>query len=346
MKEGDKTDRTPSTTKQNGGAKTKRGRQPNSNKGSRNNSRSNSPAILSPNKFSVLQKDDETWICENCKKPFSNPDAKMLECQRCKQHYCTKCLGKSDLEYDILCKSDSMWFCGPCKGIVERNIVTDLKIEARCSEIVKEFEQRMAAIEKDMLTKCNESDVRKIVQEELKSKPTTEIMYPNGVVHPETTVTEVISEINERNSRKNNLILYGIEECNSQDTEERKENDANVLREIASKCDIKLENYRINKIVRLGKYDKEKNKRPMLIQCDTPQLKIDILKNAHKLKGEDSEFDDIAMSHDMTKTEREEERRLFSEAKKLTAQTHGKETYKVRGPPGARRVVKITEGRV
>lgn len=142
---------------------------------------------------------------------------------------------------------------------------------------------------------------------------------------------------------KNNLIIYGIDECNSQDKEERKEKDANVLRDIANKCDINIDNYKITKIIRLGKYDKERNKRPMLIQSDTSQFKIDILKNAHKLKGEDKEFEDIAMCHDMTKTEREEERRLFKEAKKITAENQEKEIYKVRGPPGARRVVKITE---
>ena len=64
---------------------------------------------------------------------FSNPDAKMLECQRCKHHYCIKCLNKSDLEYEILSTSDSMWFCGPCKAKVEENIATELKIEEKCN---------------------------------------------------------------------------------------------------------------------------------------------------------------------------------------------------------------------
>lgn len=357
MKDSEKTDRTPVVNNQNGGQKPRRGRPP-TNKGSRNNSssRPSSPAlpgILSPNKFNVLSSNDDTdiepWTCENCKKSFSNPDAKMLECQRCRVHYCIKCLNKSDEEYKILSKSDSMWFCGPCKSIIERNIVTDLKIEERCNEIVRDFEMRLASIESDLRTKCNESDVRKIVQDELKIQNETksQTAVESNATAPENTVTEVISEINERNSRKNNLVLYGIEEKNSENREERIEHDTEIVREIAKECGIELDSYPIGKIVRLGKYSKEKNKRPMLVRCETPNLKIDILRNAHKLKGEEQEkkFKEITLSHDMTKTEREEERKMFVEAKNLTKKSQGKEVYKVRGPPGNRRVVPVNENK-
>ena len=103
-------------------------------------SRPNSPAILSPNRYQVLQNEqgnDDAWVCENCKTSITDPDAKMLECQQCRAHYCIRCLNKPVNEYEILSKSDSMWFCGPCKGKVEKNIVTDLKIEERCNAIIR-----------------------------------------------------------------------------------------------------------------------------------------------------------------------------------------------------------------
>ena len=53
----------------------------------------------------------ETWTCLKCSKIFTDPDSKLLECQRCKDLYCTKCLGKTKTENDILSKSDTMWFC-------------------------------------------------------------------------------------------------------------------------------------------------------------------------------------------------------------------------------------------
>ena len=43
----------------------------------------------------------------------------------------------------------------------------------------------------------------------------------------------------------------------------------------------------------------------------------------------------------MTKSEREEEKKLFADAKNLEQKGQGTFIYKVRGPPGARRVVKL-----
>ena len=53
---------------------------------------------------------------------YSQSDAKLLECQRCKEHFCIKCLKKSNTEHDILSKSDTVWFCVKCRKIVEEHI--------------------------------------------------------------------------------------------------------------------------------------------------------------------------------------------------------------------------------
>ena len=37
------------------------------------------------------------------------------------------------------------------------------------------------------------------------------------------------------------------------------------------------------------------------------------MKNTHKLKGEESKFDKITLSHDMTRTERQEDNKLTFE---------------------------------
>ena len=101
-------------------------------------SRSNSP-IMSPNRYQALstnedQTDGETWNCQVCGKDFSNPNDKLLECQRCKDHYCIGCLGKTVEEYNLLDNSDLMWFCACCREKVENNIITGLKIEETCNK--------------------------------------------------------------------------------------------------------------------------------------------------------------------------------------------------------------------
>ena len=86
---------------------------------------------------------DDPWDCKICKTIFAESDAKLLECQRCKEIFCIKCLKKSNTEYDILSRSDTMWFCVKYRKIVEEHIIIDLNIEKRCKEIMENYEQRI-----------------------------------------------------------------------------------------------------------------------------------------------------------------------------------------------------------
>ncbi|VDI00954.1 Hypothetical predicted protein [Mytilus galloprovincialis] len=139
------------------------------------------------------------------------------------------------------------------------------------------------------------------------------------------SVTSVISELNERKSRKNNLIIYGTKECNSENVEERKDFDLELLTDIAQNCEVDLNTYNIGKLRRIGKFDKDKAHRPLLFQSETP-----VLRNTSKLKGTDKKYNTLSLSHDMTKSEREEEKKLFAEAKEKEKKSQGKFTFKVR----------------
>jgi len=50
---------------------------------------------------------------------------------------------------------------------------------------------------------------------------------------PKTTVTSVITEINERKNRRNNLIIHGTEECISENKQERIHHDQELVNDIA-----------------------------------------------------------------------------------------------------------------
>jgi len=150
----------------------------------------------------------ETWICIKCSKKFTEPESKLLECQRCKDHYCIKCLGKTKAEYDILSKSDTMWFCITCRKIIEEHIVMDLKIEDRCNQIMKDYEDRITQLETTMVEKCDESRVREIIKDELgkveNNEDTVDGVTQNNSAKTakKETVTTVIDEMNERKEVK------------------------------------------------------------------------------------------------------------------------------------------------
>jgi hypothetical protein len=129
-------------------------------------SRSNSP-IVSPNKYQVHNKQtdikDEVWNCEMCKIQFTDPNYKLLECQGCREHYCMKCLGKPEAEYELLTTSDLMWFCCVCREKFERNIITDREIEERCKTYMADYEDRIKKLEISVAEKCSAQEVKEIV---------------------------------------------------------------------------------------------------------------------------------------------------------------------------------------
>ena len=154
---------------------------------SRDKSQSNKDQIsfgsfTSPNTYINLRdENDEPWECKMCDNVFDDPEAKLLECERFCYHFCTRCLGKPDKEYELLKNSDYMWFCGECKEKVERNIVVDRDIEQRCSEYMAKMENRMTKIEQEMKTKCDKNSVIKIANEEIKKSFPDETKIKNLV---------------------------------------------------------------------------------------------------------------------------------------------------------------------
>jgi CRISPR/Cas system-associated endonuclease Cas3-HD len=49
-----------------------------------------------------------------------------------------------------------MWFCITCRRKIEEHIVLDLKIEDRCNQIMKEYEDRITQLEPTVMEKCDE----------------------------------------------------------------------------------------------------------------------------------------------------------------------------------------------
>ena len=182
---------------------------------------------------------EDPWTCRECKSVFTEPDAKLLECQRCRDHFCIRCLKKTKGEYDILSKSDSMWFCSSCRGVVEENISTGIKLEEMCDKLVQMFQSRMNVIEEKLDTKCDEAKVRDIVQEEISKVESKKTSFAEAVRSGPNTSPDkiemtkvVVDEINDRKLRENNIIIFSIPENESEDKLERESYDLEQVKEL------------------------------------------------------------------------------------------------------------------
>jgi len=82
--------------------------------------------------------------------------------------------------------------------------------------------------------------------------------------------------------------------------------------------------------------------RPLIVQFASYTSKNLIMESLYKLKHAAQKLRNVIVAHDMTKLEREECRRLVEEAKaKEEEDDSGKYLYRVRGPPGGLKIVKI-----
>ena len=216
-----------------------------------------------------------------------------------------------------------MWFCVKCRKIVEEHIFIDLKIEERCKEIMDNYEQRINDIEIEMVKKCDEPRAREIVKEELELNSCNEHMVKKIVEDVITgegknlqseilarerqpkkeTVSTVIDELNERKTKEKNLLIFGLKENVSEILQEREGHDIENILQLFKDAKITLEQENIQKTQRLGKFDKEKACRPLLVQLQSVEAKITLFKNIHYMKAL-PKYKDINVSNDLTKTER------------------------------------------
>lgn len=281
---------------------------------------------------------DECAICNT----VISEQSKRLECGRCKDRLCIKCLKIKDSEYKILRRADFMWFCTECRPSVEKSISVDRTIEEKCREIFKEFQERILELENCVERKCNEERVREIVMEEIGQKHASVTKKEERV----QTLDTVMTEISERKNRERNIVVYGIPDQNNPSGKERKKEDLSKIKNIFSACTVELQEEDVLQISRLGKYKSpegnEISKRPILVVLGSEHIKRDLFRNISKLRNND-QFTGVNISNDMTLNERRTEKKLRDEAKEKEERSSGEFVFRVRGPPWARRVVKIAK---
>lgn len=123
-------------------------------------------------------------------------------------------------------------------------------------------------------------------------------------------------EIHEKERRKRNVILFGLDQ-------ERDENfkslEEKVLQIIQDKMNITIHSMEVDSIKRFGK-PTNTNKRPIMITLTTWKRKMEIITNGRKLKGTG-----LVVKEDFPPQVQEEKKKLYTEMKTLRNQ--GKRVY-------------------
>ena len=231
------------------------------------------------------------------------------------------------------------------------------KLEEKVERQVKDVHGEIQGMKRKMAQK---EDVGELVKEELrrelkkrddeikKRRPTENTQGPmdnqGNPVSPGSqmrmTVASVAKEIRDKEERRKSFVIYNLEEPQTNDKEDRitqdKERVAKVVQEVLG-CDLDVEG--MGEAIRLGKDKTEGKRSPLLITVKEERTKYRIFSRLIGLRG--SDYDHLSFAHDMTKMEREQQRKKIIEAKKKDGEEGGKWKHRVRGPPWDLRIVRM-----
>jgi hypothetical protein len=152
----------------------------------------------------------------------------------------------------------------------------------------------------------------------------------------------VVEEENDKENRRNNIILYNVAESAAGNVESKYKEDKEFFLKLMNALKTGVDEEDLKKMIRLGRKSDNGKPRPLLVQLGCRLAKNLIMDSLFRLKSIDAKFKGITVSHDMTKNEREECRKLVDEAKQKENQdASGEWIYRVRGLPGQMRIISI-----
>ena len=316
-----------------------------------------------------------TNICRSCSLPCKKTD-KALACSLCSQWYHAKCQGVSDAFYEVITQDSNakdgatlQWNCKPSCHVVADSFAKVLKsIQDQMSEVRKELADTKNKIENRVNTVESRVDSINTAMDKLQEEVTegleklkaeaedrnktenkrdTDANNTPATSHP-TVTQEVLNTVNEQ-SRKKNVVIFGLTEKNTNLREEIKTHDLETVQDIIKHVTDVDECPKMT-TTRLGKRpdnteststnDQTPAKRPVLVRFENEADKSTFMKRLYRLKG--SSFAHISVKQDMTREEREKEKKLREEAKNLNNSNKDQNIiYLVRGETWNRRVEKV-----
>jgi flagellin-like hook-associated protein FlgL len=180
-----------------------------------------------------------------------------------------------------------------------------------------------------------------VVAKELDSKFEKMEKVSADVSSVQKTLEEVKSKAEEEKDKENrsmNIIIYRIQEMDTRE-ETMKTDKAYCTQLFNEVLGVECQDSDVKHMFRLGKPGQ--TPRPLLVQFRDKSVKNRIMESLFKLREAENKFKNISVTHDLTRTEREECKTMVEEAKKKQTEEQGEFLWRVRGHPGQLKLIKI-----
>jgi len=290
---------------------------------------------LTDKEFEVIFKARKTgkpihWFCKDCNLP-SIEILKMMTDMKSRQDKLEKGFMHLKAEVQAISKK------------VDSQLNEKLsEIDGAMRMLDKKFDERLTMLENkkggddtetfaDLVTKQVDNKMR-VVQDEVK------------VVQKTLTETkERAIEEQDKASRINNIIMYRVNESQAESASDRNKDDRTFAVKLLRSLNAGVIDDDIVKVFRLGQRQRDQETpRPLLVQFGSRLAKSLTMNNLYKLKHAEAKFRSVVVAHDMTQKERQECKELVNLAKQKNEEaSSGDWVYKVRGPPGQMRIVRL-----
>lgn len=201
-------------------------------------------------------------VCSCCERSYES--TLMVKCGICKEAYKNTCVNLTASELRLINGNKGVdWSCPKCK---------------ESGNDIKELKQLILQLQDDIASLRNEIK--------------TEITIT------EDQFEEIVAEVNDRNSRKSNLVIFGlVEPEQSQSPENRQKLDKDNIKDILNAL-LPDEDFDYLRPVRLGKYTPNKIRIVKITLANEPMVHK-LIKNTSKLKNME-EYKHISISLDRT----------------------------------------------
>lgn len=243
-------------------------------------------------------------VCHCCNKTFDSH--LLLTCCVCKNTFGNACIGLSSSEARVIASKKSInWNCQSCENI--GNDINSLK-----SVIV--------------LLQNEIKELKKTIKDVSSNRGS------DGFI--EESFEEVMLEFEERQKRKKNVIIYGLNESEAMNVVERVEQDYQGVCTIFQyiDVDVSLKDDRA-RVFRLGKFDPSSDRpRPLKISLDNWEDALKVLRKSKQLRSADN-FSHLTIASDKTPRQSAYFRKIKAEVEKRKSDGENVELKFVKGVP-------------
>ena len=274
------------------------------------------------------------YPCPKCDK---NCTSGSIQCRVCDQWYHSAC---ADVTAKLLSMfneaisqgHDHCWACSHCSTVFK-------KLNQKVTLLSKELDNIRAQGDR---TEGRVEVLEKHVDNITKDLKSVKTSSEGGA----QVKDDIYAEMNDREARKNNLLVHNVSESCSEDSRERKNHDSRLVCELFEHIGIKCDPDRDFKFInRVGAKNNDKL-HPIIVGFRVSQTRDSVLNSAYKLrKAHDKDLQEVRIIPDLTKKQRELDERVSKDIDKRNAELEksGDRSYHWRlvGQRGARTMTKV-----